>query len=1081
MDISNWDMVLDSTDTLVGVPVPSAYPLAPPGVLYSVVEQGSSFKSAETLVETTPPTGLSPEAEQEWVDEVARQSVNRDNQFGLYGGAHPSLLDVQGVAIASVDPDPFYSCYSSNYDSLFARPIDYIVDGPAVAHGLVAPPVAYIDIRAALAAAKASGDTDGDGTIRVCVMPGLYGPGIEIDYSDFLVGEIATLPAFEIFSAYGPQATRIAGGPFAYHNFQWVSDDNGVRLLGPPDHLLPFGPGLLAVRIAGFRFSGSARLRAEFNPDSLAVPGSMLTSLNSHAELWRSEFVDNETAQGGGAVAAVGGTLGIEGTTFLRNIGRDGGGGVRLEGVTSAALRASAFVFNSTYRFFFVEGDGGAIQSLDSNLSTETSIFRCNGDYFSQVGCDDHPEFESQPPAGARPDVRDGAAIHSSGGAVVVSQVELLGNRSDGNGGAISSVGSELEIIDTAVLSNHSELNGGGLAYAGNSDLTLSGVLVHSNRSDVHGGGLFVNESEGVTIAPGTLSTRFYANTAFLDGGGAYFRDSSFIGTFAHFRDNRALSDGGGIALIRVNSTPGQVSASMDGGTFVANFARRHGGGVFAIGADLQFDVVTVSDNTIEPPATGRAYGAGVALMGRALGDQGAALDCLDCRIERNNFLQREGDGAGVYCAAAQFGAASWDPSQGPRPQVSLTGSTLGAATLADNQLAPVAGLGTLGGGAFVGQGCEMLLDQVLVSGNQASQGAGVALGMEIGSPVSGTHSSLEVVDSEFSGNVLQMTGIRPKVGGGIHVGPDGNANLSGTVLALNAAAQGGGLSCDGPASLSLSDVVLDSNTASIDGGGVWVTGCVLSHVGGSYLGNQVAAPAGDGGGAWVQPADGSALVFSQLEFLGNGSNGRGGAFFVEWPSGAGTSHAAVSNVLLGMNTSGEGAAYLRSDCGNGDSATAALSYLTVAGNDNPTPQVPAVGVRFEGGLPSSWTLSESLLGFNQDDLQYVAGEDSFGGSGTDLCDSGGLFDHGLLWNNGQGPVVSTFDPTRWSEVAVVNQDPQFIGDSSGSDPLFEDPLTFDFHLQTGSPALSAGSGSGEVGAFGGPGGSGWSCTVGCP
>ena len=46
--------------------------------------------------------------------------------------------------------------------------------------------------------------------------------------------------------------------------------------------------------------------------------------------------------------------------------------------------------------------------------------------------------------------------------------------------------------------------------------------------------------------------------------------------------------------------------------------------------------------------------------------------------------------------------------------------------------------------------------------------------------------------------------------------------------------------------------------------------------------------------------------------------------------------------------------------------------------------------------------------------------------------------------------------------------------------PQWTSAATFDYHPAAGSPLLS-GCGGGEIGAFGGPGGSSWSCTVGCP
>jgi hypothetical protein len=135
--------------------------------------------------------------------------------------------------------------------------------------------------------------------------------------------------------------------------------------------------------------------------------------------------------------------------------------------------------------------------------------------------------------------------------------------------------------------------------------------------------------------------------------------------------------------------------------------------------------------------------------------------------------------------------------------------ATAGAVVSVSNSLIHGNNASTDGGGVYIDDSTALSLSATTVSGNSASRGAGVFVGS--GSSIIGSSASA------VSGNTAGSDG------GGVFV--VGNGIVTGLSVASNDAVRGGGLfwQISSSSALSLASLTVSSNTASSDGGGVFV------------------------------------------------------------------------------------------------------------------------------------------------------------------------------------------------------------------------------------------------------------------
>ncbi len=155
-----------------------------------------------------------------------------------------------------------------------------------------------------------------------------------------------------------------------------------------------------------------------------------------------------------------------------------------------------------------------------------------------------------------------GGGIQVSGRAqILVKNVLLTDNRSDGNGGGIQVTDNASATLENVqLLNNYAGMNGGGLANNGNA-VIVRNSLFRGNSALREGGALLNNVYSTTTIATSTFSENFAEAVAYDEGGGG-IRNSGGTLTLANstISGNRTNGRGGGIYNSNAIGVQGAVS-----------------------------------------------------------------------------------------------------------------------------------------------------------------------------------------------------------------------------------------------------------------------------------------------------------------------------------------------------------------------------------------------------------------------------------------------------------------------------------------------------------------------------------------
>jgi hypothetical protein len=292
--------------------------------------------------------------------------------------------------------------------------------------------------------------------------------------------------------------------------------------------------------------------------------------------------------EGGGAIAAVGSDLHVEGCSFLENVtSRDGSGGGVLffsysDDPRTVEVTGCLFEGNSA-------GDGGGAAALTGVIVVSDSEFRENsgnagGALSLRAPYGGGPSDEDDPPAEVSGctfeanEGRYGGAVNSSDLALTAST--LTGNTSDRDGGAIYMEDENYAYgVSLVIESSTFEMNGG---------LGGAGIAMNQERED----------EDSLTIQDSTFEEHDAECGAAIYLSGASFavriansvfesnRSEGFGTVWAHetasltaviedtdFLDNHASI--GGVAAIEAS---GSVSLEISGGEISSNSAERDGG-----------------------------------------------------------------------------------------------------------------------------------------------------------------------------------------------------------------------------------------------------------------------------------------------------------------------------------------------------------------------------------------------------------------------------------------------------------------------------------------------------------------------
>ena len=613
-----------------------------------------------------------------------------------------------------------------------------------------------------------------------------------------------------------------------------------------------------------------------------------------------NNIADGAQSTGGGILNAAG-TLTANGTTITGNQSNRAGGGIETNGSGPVTLTDVTLDANQTgvVTGTGAPGNGGGIHVSGDSAVTITGG-TSNGNTAANEGgalwngsgvmtiVDTTIDANTASGNDAMsPGAAGGGGIYNEGGTVDISgTASVTNNIADGaqsTGGGILNASGILTANGTTITGNQSNRAGGGIETNGSSSVTLTDVALDGNMTGVvtgpgapgNGGGLHVSGAAPVTITGGTVS----GNTASKEGGGLWNNQGVMTITGTTIDGNDAQGDlvadpleivgGGGIF-----AEDGAGSVVIGAGTIISNnFAsgtQGSGGGILmATGTTLSID----------------GSAGAVMITGNSASRAGGGLEdwSLDTNTNTLTNVVFMNNTAGL-----DAGAFTADGGPGNGGAIHVTGP--GNNTITDGSAS--GNLAAAEGGAFWNGSGTMLVtgtsfDSNIASGADATNGGGALFNIGGTLTVSGASITNNVVDgtSGSGGGILNVNGgilsvtdtdilgnSASRAGGGIEDNSTvdlGDGALVGSVtlfgvqlnnnIAGSAPGNGGGLHLTGGADSNITSSVINGNTASNEGGGVWNGSGVMTISLTTIDGNTAnGAAATNGGGGIFNNASGT-------------------------------------------------------------------------------------------------------------------------------------------------------------------------------------------------------------------------------
>ena len=429
-------------------------------------------------------------------------------------------------------------------------------------------------------------------------------------------------------------------------------------------------------------------------------------------------------------------------------------------------------------------------------------------------------------------------------------------NETGGHGGAIDIVADNTKVINSNFTNNNAFYGGAIFVGSKSGNTNVTNVTFTKNNANVDGGAINLQAS-GVTLN----DTRFNKNTAINNGGALYVGGEGTTNRIydSKFEENTAGNDGGAIFW---RAYAGHIADS----NFTKNTAN-YGGAIYLNGVSSNTNITYVIFKSNNATKNGGAIDCNSTRMNLTYtlfdsnyaGEYGAAL-CRESGATSgfggyNNFTSNRAGIAGA--------ALAW---------MSVKNININHYIFTDNIA------GQSGGAIYASQGSDdFTINNCDFSGNNVTNA---------------THGQGGAIDADSNDNTIKnsnFTNNHAFDGGAIHIGGDsGNTNITNVTFTRNGAFNDGGAINLVASGVRLNDTRFYTNTASKNGGAV-------------YVGGQ-----------------GSTNVIVDSVFDKNDAGNRGGA--IDWLAQKG--NITYSNFT--RNTAHDGGAlYL-----NGESSESVLSHL---------------------------------------------------------------------------------------------------------------------------------------------------------
>lgn len=566
------------------------------------------------------------------------------------------------------------------------------------------------------------------------------------------------------------------------------------------------------------------------NTVTSATALSLLTVRGGHADNQSIFNGDN----GGGAILA-GASPMFSVVTFKENFAESDGGGAWAN--ADAAPRFTNCVFSGN----FANSNGGAL------AAEFAGTFLISGGEFTLNDATD-----------------DGGAIYIRDSDRLFVRADMTDNFAGRNGGAISA--SFVPLVTISSLSSgydferygdNTALNNGGAFYFASCDRAqFSSTIVEDNFAFFDGGGAFISGDSDATFD----DTSFRRNESGSEGGGLYAAFGTSVDARAGvFQDNSSGSSGAGAYLtgqgdsefLVVEFRGNRITASGSG----------NGAGLFSSGRNLVLQRCGFTQNAFDHDSNGDGIG---------LYFTSGTLFANDCDFDNNTARFAGVDGGGAFVNGdATFVSSSFDNNTigDFPPDLAVFGRGAGLYTNSTTRLERCFIRGNTnwsgdGGGLYLASNADAEIADCTVSSNWVGA-------FDVGDQGGGLYNAGATGCFIFNTVFIDNVAIAGS-GGGLFVDISTNDRfelLNTEIRANDAGLDGGGIAFDwGSTSTNLPDamtnVLIVSNTAGSEGGGMWSRG--LFEAGSMTIADNSAQT---GGGWWVDNSADPSLNNSILYF----------------------------------------------------------------------------------------------------------------------------------------------------------------------------------------------------------------------
>ena len=432
--------------------------------------------------------------------------------------------------------------------------------------------------------------------------------------------------------------------------------------------------------------------------DQCVFRGNTTTGSSGAAILWSSQvatasltisdcqFINNVSAQNGGAIYSYGPNLTITGTAGTMTEAQSGikvaptsivgsrfegntatnsscaGGAIALSTDNATNINISVSISgNVLFKNNKARHGGGVSVSIPS---TETNTFSLTIDGVTFDG-NQATANEGEPSGGGirlidatttikNCTARNGAGIYIKGTSLALTNNVTISNcsatltideKTVGRGGGIYLDSSYLEIAGATFTSNSAAVAGGGVFAVNNSSVNFSDGTFTNNYSESGGGAIYIYTNSSLTMSGGTITSTSSSWDA-TNGGGIRVSDvSTFTMTGGTISNLQASAGGGGVYV------SGKSSFSMQGGKISNCTANENGGAVYVFGPNEADDSTNVNEaDTTSFAMTGGTISGSRANLGSGGGIyvNGGAKCTLSGGIISKNIATKSGGGVSV-------------------------------------------------------------------------------------------------------------------------------------------------------------------------------------------------------------------------------------------------------------------------------------------------------------------------------------------------------------------------------------------------------------------------------------------------